>query len=87
MPLVEEIKAFAVQHAPDLRREEIVMLDKQNMQAFCRDMDLPMFKLKGVTFKYGVVEEKTNLNMLFTRYNGIWIMAYEEGEGGEKDGQ
>jgi hypothetical protein len=87
MPLVDGINTFTVQHAPDLRREEAVMLDKQNMQAFCRDMDLPMFKLKGVTFKYGVVEEKTSLNMLFTRYDGIWFMAYEDEEGGEKDGQ
>ncbi len=87
MPLIDEIKTFAVQHAPDLRREEIVMLDKRNMLAFCRDMDLPMFKLKGVTFKYGVVEEKTSLNMLFTCFSGIWIMAYEDEEGGEKNGQ
>ena len=87
MPIIDEIKTFEVQHAPDLRREEIVTLDKQNMQAFCRDMDLPMFKLKGVTFRYGVVEEKTSLNMLFTRFSGIWIMAYEDEEGGENDGQ
>ena len=87
MPLIDEIKTFTVQHAPDLRREEIVTLDKQNMQAFCKDMDLPMFKLKGVTFKYGIVEEKTTLNMLFTRFSGIWVMAYEDMDGGEKDGQ
>jgi hypothetical protein len=87
MPLIDGINTFPVQHAPDLQRDEIVMLDKQNMQAFCKDMDLPMFKLKGVTFKYGIVEEKTALNMLFTRFSGIWIMAYEEGEGGENDGQ
>jgi hypothetical protein len=41
-----------------LCREEMEMLD---MQAFYRNLDLPMFKLKGVTFKYCVMEEKTNL--------------------------
>jgi hypothetical protein len=87
MPLVDGIKTFAAVHAPDLRREERVMLDKQNLLTFCRDMDLPLFKMEGVIFKDGIVEKKTNLNMLFTRFEGIWVMAYEDVEGEEKDGQ
>ncbi len=89
MPLIDGIKIFTVVDAPNLQEVERVVLDKQNMQAFCRDMNLPMFKLKGVTFRYGIVEEKTNLNMLFTRFSGIWIMAYEDADvdGGEKNGQ
>ncbi len=87
MPLVDGIKTFAAVQAPDLRREERVMLDKQNLLAFCRDNDLPLFKMEGMTFKDGIVEKKANLNMLFAWFKGIWVMAYEDVEGEEKDGQ
>ncbi len=87
MPLVDGIRTFAALHVPDLQREERVTLDKQNLLAFCRDMDLPLFKMEGITFKDGIVEKKTNLNMLFTRFKGIWLMAYEDMEGGKNDGQ
>jgi hypothetical protein len=43
--------------------------------------------MENITFKDRLVEKKTDFNLLFTRFSGIWIMAYEEMKGGEKDGQ
>jgi hypothetical protein len=87
MPLVDGIKTFAAEHAPDLCREKAVVLSKQDLITFCMDFDLPMFKMEKVVFKDRLVEKKTNLNVLFTPFRGIWVMAYEDAEEGEKDGQ
>lgn len=87
MPLVDGIETYSAEHAPDLRREKRIVLADQDLKEFCRKFNLPMFRMENVMFRDGLVEKKTDLNMLFTRFRGIWIMAYEDKKGGEKDGR
>ena len=87
MPLIDGVKIFAAEHAPDLRREKQVVPSKKDLIKFCMDFNLPMFRMEKVVFKDRLVEKKTDLNMLFTPFKGIWVMAYEDAEEGEKDGQ
>lgn len=87
MSLVDGIKTFTAERAPDLRKEKAIVLTKQDLMVFCTDFNLPLFKMKNVVFKDYLVQKKTNLNMLFTWFSGTWIVAYEDIEGGKKDGQ
>jgi hypothetical protein len=87
MPFVDGINTFAAASAPDLQQEEVVMLSEQDMRHLCIDYGLPMFVMENITLKDRIVEKKTDLSLLFTRFSGIWIMAYEDMKGGEKDGQ
>ncbi len=87
MPLIDGVNSFAASKAPDLREEEAVVLTEHDLKTLCKDYNLPMFVIENITLKDRLVEKKTYLNLLFTRFSGIWIMAYEDMKGGEKDGQ
>ncbi len=80
-----EVKSYAAVRGPDLRRA--VILEKQGLIDLCKDFNLPVFRMSGVVFKKGIMGRKSNLNLLFTWFSGIWIAAYEDIEGGKKDGQ
>ncbi len=79
------IKSYAAVCGPDLRKA--VILEKVDLVELCRNFNLPVFRMSGAVFKKGIMERKSNLNMLFTWFSGIWIAAYEDIEGGKKDGQ
>ena len=87
MPLIDGVKSFVASETPDFREEKVVVLTEQDLRCLCRDYDLPMFVMENITFKDRLIEKKTDLNLLFTRFSGIWIMAYEDMKGGEKDGK
>lgn len=87
MPLIDGVNSFAASEAPDFRDKEAVVLTEQDLRVLCKDYNLPLFIIQNITLKDRLVEKKTDLSLLFTWFRGIWIMAYEDMKGGEKDGQ
>jgi hypothetical protein len=85
MPLIDGVRTFFAAHAPEIRREMRGVLAKQDLLAFCEDFNLPMFKVEGIPYK-DPIEKKQQLNVLFTWFSGLWIMAFDDVCGGGKDG-
>lgn len=86
MPLIDGVKTFFVAHAPEIGRDMRVVLAKQDLLTFCEDFNLPMFKAEGIPYK-DPIEKKPHLNMLFTWFSGLWVIAFDNVSGGGKNGQ
>ena len=86
MPLIDGIKTFRATQAPEFHRDMRVVLIKRDLMTFCKDYDLPLFKVEGVPYQKCLEENKGNLNVLFTWFKGVWIMAFDDTKGGERSG-
>jgi hypothetical protein len=86
MSLIDGIKTFRATQAPEFHRDMRVVLIKRDLMDFCRDHDRPLFRVEGVPYQTCLEENKGNLNVLFTWFTGLWVMAFDDAKGGVRSG-